>query len=156
MGLTLKRLSVRLVFSSLSQTAPSFSRSSFSDVRSISVFTWHRPSFLVDKMMLPCSGLVTGVSYFPRRISKHFAFCRDMNSMLNIIQHSHPGTKDKLQGAAARGHRGQRCLRQARGTQAFFPEYLCSQCCPNNMTLPVTQQEKDAALLLGTTSSFQL
>lgn len=43
-------------------------------VCSMSMFTWHRPVFLVDKMMLACSGLVIVVSYFPQRISKQFAF----------------------------------------------------------------------------------
>jgi len=66
------------------------------------------------------------------------------------------GTKDKLQVAAARGHRGQHCLHRARDTPCCFPKYFCRQCCSNNMTVPVTEQERDATLLLGTTSSIRL
>lgn len=66
------------------------------------------------------------------------------------------GTKDELQGAAARGPQGQHCLHQARDTNFFFPRYFCRQCCFDSMTLPITQLERDATVQLGTASSILL
>lgn len=63
------------------------------------------------------------------------------------------GTKDELQGAAARGPQG---LHQARDSSFFFPRYFCRQCCFDSMTLPITQLERDATVQLGTASSILL
>lgn len=132
------------------------------------MFTWHGLALPIDKMMLTHSGLATGVSYFPQRALKHFAFVTPLAEVQRQEQvcSISPGKKSTCCWVMAprmscrellhRDLRARTVCIKPDTRLVFSPRYFCRQCRFDSMTLPITQLERDATLQLGTASSIQL